>query len=86
MFRAAVSVIAPNRAMSDPTKPDVPPAEPEGDARIARRKLLQSAHYVAPAILATLVVDMKSLAPNSCSPHGCMPSPCQPFSCHPHNK
>jgi len=52
--------------------------DPDEATKIARRKLLQTAHYVAPAILATVVVDLKRAGVGSCGP-----SECHPFGCKP---
>lgn len=69
--------------MSDAKSSDQASGSDEGKA-IARRKLLQQARYVPPAILATLFLDMKSAAAASCGPSHCNPGGhCGPTNCRP---
>jgi hypothetical protein len=69
--------------MSDPKRTKAAPDPDEGKA-IARRKLLLTARYVPPAILATLFLDLQSAAGASCGPAHCNPSgACGPTKCNP---
>jgi hypothetical protein len=69
--------------MSEPNSADPRPERDEARA-IARRKLLQQARYVPPAILAMLFVDLKSAAAASCGPDRCNPGGgCGPTNCRP---
>jgi CheY-like chemotaxis protein len=88
-FHAAVAKLAPEQAErmvlipALPAPQDRATVEPveELDARdIARRKLLKTAVYVTPALLATFVAR-----PAQAQKQSCMPSQCRPhLGCNPH--
>jgi hypothetical protein len=57
----------------------------EDEVLLARRKLLKLGVYVAPAIVAAVVVTPANAATQSCVPTGCLPHEgCHPFQCKPH--
>ena len=92
-FHAAVEQIAREQAermifipaldVPPPGSPSDPSFETEAH-KMARRKLLRTAAYVSPALLATFVSRPAEAQVGSCGPNRCHPNGgCGPTSCRP---